>query len=299
MGGALRVVGTSHLEVSHCILRRNLAERGGAVAVHYGAAPLLINNLFHDNHALLRASGLYASYSYPRLVHCTFTANTTAAPGAFYHTGCVDHVHAKPLHIGGIYWGNDTSYYDDLQIREAKPFYTAFCDVGLLAGGTGCVDLDPRFDLFGPAPFALQADSPLIDAAQAAAAAPWLPDLDLAGGPRIAGQAPDMGAYELATTTAAPPEPVPDLVLRCAPNPFNPRTVISWNQPQSGSVTLDIHDAKGHRLRTLVAGQLAAGHQEFAWDGRDAAGRSLPAGLYLVRLRGTAGTAQVKILLIM
>ena len=43
----------------------------------------------------------------------------------------------------------------------------------------------------------------------------------------------------------------------------------------------------GRRVTRLVDGQLPAGHHTTTWDGRDAAGTRVAAGVYLYRL--TAG----------
>ncbi len=70
------------------------------------------------------------------------------------------------------------------------------------------------------------------------------------------------------------------------PNPFNPRTELRFDLPVPSRVTLSVYDVSGRLVRTLVADeQLEAGSQARAWDGRDDAGRSLPAGAYLYRLR--------------
>jgi flagellar hook assembly protein FlgD len=51
-------------------------------------------------------------------------------------------------------------------------------------------------------------------------------------------------------------------------------------------VTLQVHDVGGRRVRTLTAGEvMAAGHHARPWDGRDDAGETLPAGVYLLQVR--------------
>jgi hypothetical protein len=47
---------------------------------------------------------------------------------------------------------------------------------------------------------------------------------------------------------------------------------------------LDLLDASGRRVASL-GGRFEAGRQQLTWDGRDAAGARLPAGLYFVRMR--------------
>jgi hypothetical protein len=293
LGGAVRVVGGSPLVISHCVLRRNLGERGGAVGVHYGAAPLLVNNLVHDNHALLRGAGLYASNSYPVLVHNTFTANLTAAPEIYLNTGCLDHAHAKSRHLGGIVWGNPTTNYLGQQVRAGKAYYTRYCNIEGWLGGEGCLTDDPLLDDF----FAPRPGSPVIDAGEATVVEPWLPAVDLAGHLRLVGAAPDLGAFELPAGTSAPPPLPVALRLAAAPNPFNPQTVLAWEQQRAGPVQLAVHDARGRRLRVLVAGWVEAGPVQVAWDGRDDRGRRLAAGAYLARLETRAGTACSKLVL--
>ena len=74
--------------------------------------------------------------------------------------------------------------------------------------------------------------------------------------------------------------------LTVAPNPFNPRTVVSFELNQASEVTLDVLDARGRRLRRLLgAAPYAAGVHEVVYDGRDNAGRELSTGVYLLRLQ--------------
>jgi hypothetical protein len=72
------------------------------------------------------------------------------------------------------------------------------------------------------------------------------------------------------------------------PNPFNPETAIRFALPNAETVTLEIYNAVGQLIRTLVEDEtLAAGIHTRRWDGRDQSGRPVPSGLYMVRL--TAG----------
>jgi len=88
----------------------------------------------------------------------------------------------------------------------------------------------------------------------------------------------------LAATGAGDP-PAPLRIAAVGPNPFNPRTVIRFETPRAEHVRLAVHDARGARVRLLHAGVVAAGAHTRVWDGRDAAGRPLPSGPYLIDLR--------------
>jgi hypothetical protein len=69
------------------------------------------------------------------------------------------------------------------------------------------------------------------------------------------------------------------------PNPFNPRTTISFDLPERSRVVLHIYDVAGRLVRTLMNGEeIEAGRRETVWDGRDDVERSVAAGTYLCRL---------------
>ena len=83
-----------------------------------------------------------------------------------------------------------------------------------------------------------------------------------------------------------------------APNPFNPSTTLSYDVPAGGGdVRLDVLDARGRLVRTLVAERRAEGRHEAAWNGRDDAGRRLPSGVYFARLRAAGCREVIKVTL--
>jgi len=85
---------------------------------------------------------------------------------------------------------------------------------------------------------------------------------------------------------------------RAWPNPFNPTTSLRFNLAAAGRVRLGVFDIEGRKVATLVDRNLPAGRHELSWNGRDEAGRSLPSGLYLVRLETDRESFQRKITLI-
>jgi hypothetical protein len=284
-GGALRIVGTDKVRLDHSRLHHNCAQRGGAILVHYGAAPLLVNNLLHDNCGLERAGAIFASYAYPRLVHNTLAGNRVVNESIFVNTGCVDHYHSKPVYVGNVVHGNATNHYESTQVLEPKAYYSRYNLIGGFAGGEGHVDGDPLFVLAEPEPYALDAASPCRDAGSAAAAGAWLPWRDLAGTSRRQGPAPDLGAFECTDPTGVAMGPVAaGAPLRAWPNPANPRLTLTFTVPRTGPVVLDIVDPAGRLVRRLAAAGMPAGPHSLTWDGRDGRGRAVAAGTYLARL---------------
>ena len=89
------------------------------------------------------------------------------------------------------------------------------------------------------------------------------------------------------------------LALKGAPNPFNPRTVISYTLPEAAAVKLAVYDAAGKRVRMLDPGTLqSAGRRETAWDGTGDGGRALPAGMYVVAVEAAGLREMVKVTLV-
>jgi hypothetical protein len=81
------------------------------------------------------------------------------------------------------------------------------------------------------------------------------------------------------------------------PSPFRTKTVVLLDVPSPTRGRLLVCDARGRSVRTLAEGELPAGHSERVWDGRDAEGHSVPAGVYFVHLdaSGVTGAKTIKI----
>lgn len=68
-------------------------------------------------------------------------------------------------------------------------------------------------------------------------------------------------------------------LLQSYPNPFNPTTVVTYELPSSGYVTLKILDILGRAVATLADGRENAGTHKFVFDGSKFA-----SGIYFARL---------------
>jgi len=77
---------------------------------------------------------------------------------------------------------------------------------------------------------------------------------------------------------------VPCALYQNHPNPFNPRTVITYTIGNAGRIRLSIHDAAGRFVRVLADERRAAGTYREVWDGTDGSGRNVVSGVYFYRL---------------
>jgi hypothetical protein len=93
------------------------------------------------------------------------------------------------------------------------------------------------------------------------------------------------------TGEVAPVLPLQTVLHANSPNPFNPRTTISFELATGGRVRLLVYGVDGRLVRTLAAEDLPAGRHDRTWNGTDDTGRRVASGTYLLRLE-TAGGAQ-------
>ena len=82
------------------------------------------------------------------------------------------------------------------------------------------------------------------------------------------------------------------------PNPFNPRITISFTVGIADQVDLNIYDLGGRLIKRLAGQDFEAGQHTRQWDGRDAKGSLMPAGVYLVRIQSGSTTDAKKIILV-
>ncbi len=69
------------------------------------------------------------------------------------------------------------------------------------------------------------------------------------------------------------------------PNPFNPKTRIDYTLPTRERLLLRIYDLRGQLVRTLVDEPVDAGPGHVFWEGTDADGRAVAAGVYFCEAR--------------
>jgi hypothetical protein len=55
--------------------------------------------------------------------------------------------------------------------------------------------------------------------------------------------------------------------------------------PVGNQVVADVHDSRGRRVRSLLAGPLNRGQHVIVWDGRTTGGDPAPPGVYFLNLR--------------
>ena len=77
------------------------------------------------------------------------------------------------------------------------------------------------------------------------------------------------------------------------PNPFNPSTIINYQLPQAGKVTIKIYDIIGNEVSTLAHGIKAAGSYSVTFNASN-----LASGIYIYELKSNEFVSRNKMMLI-
>ena len=88
------------------------------------------------------------------------------------------------------------------------------------------------------------------------------------------------------------------LRLSISPNPSNATATIEYFMPSAGRLRIELYDARGGLVRTLVNDAAPAGPGRIAWNGRSDGGRPVASGLYFCRMTALGDARTEKILLI-
>jgi uncharacterized lipoprotein YddW (UPF0748 family) len=96
-------------------------------------------------------------------------------------------------------------------------------------------------------------------------------------------------------TGVEPPSDVPSTfgLYQNYPNPFNPATMIGYQLPAPGHVTIIVYDLLGQEFERLVDEVQAAGRHSVPWDGSNRA-----SGVYLVRMNSATFVSTKRMILL-
>jgi PKD repeat protein len=94
--------------------------------------------------------------------------------------------------------------------------------------------------------------------------------------------------------------PVPEMfnLYQNFPNPFNNKTVIKYDLPNSEKVQLSIFDIRGNLINTLINREIPAGFHRFEWNGMNEFGNPVSTGVYFIRFETQSYSQSRKMLLL-
>ena len=317
-GGAIEASFGSSPIITDCVFENNSARWGGAVSVRMGGMVTLLSSLmvansaggdlgyggaiFADNSSVVgvgdvvmsgnqaRFGGAVACFanSMVNLAHVTVTDNSASVLG-----GGMLIIDASPYISNSIF-----AFNDGIGIGvtgDSTPVITCSDIYGNTRGDwsitlTEITDMeincseDPQFcsrDPYAEDGLHLLQGSPLLETLSGCAVP---------------------GAYQRPCGATLSPELPPARPsvgnVVASPNPFNPRTNISFRLSQSQEVQVSVYGLRGELIRTLNTGSLSAGAHTLSWQGLDQAGRTVGSGVYFAVIRGELDTHTLKLTLL-
>lgn len=111
----------------------------------------------------------------------------------------------------------------------------------------------------------------------------WLEVSDLDGSDSYYG--PIYLLYEGGNNQQSPDIPKITELESPYPNPFHPSTTLRYGLAKTDPVKITIYNGRGQMVRSIDEGKKSAGHYNLAWNGDDDRGRSLPTGVYCIRMQ--------------
>ena len=66
------------------------------------------------------------------------------------------------------------------------------------------------------------------------------------------------------------------------PNPFNPTTSIDVQIAQKSKLLVQVFDAKGRLVNTLINNNIDVGYYHVMWNGKDSKGYDMSTGVYFI-----------------
>jgi len=86
--------------------------------------------------------------------------------------------------------------------------------------------------------------------------------------------------------------------VKCFPNPTRNSTLIRFTLPKKAEISINIYDATGRKVSTLVKGEFEGGIHNVMWNRKNNQDVSVPQGVYFIRLKSEGMEAKEKLILI-
>ncbi|MDD2563485.1 MAG: choice-of-anchor Q domain-containing protein [Salinivirgaceae bacterium] len=204
MGGACTFEGIAPSCI-HNTFESNFSALGGALGVL--RAPIggnIINNLFNNNSVTFFGGAVTLLASSP-----SFVNNTVINGKSMYGGGIYFNEGSASMILNCIFWNNraEAGYSHQVFVFDAlstPKFMNGIYEGGVADFGGGeypgvyldCNEEEPLFVETGENPFALLQNSPGVDGGLSDMTGFMMPEVDLAGNPRISNARIDMGAFE-------------------------------------------------------------------------------------------------------
>ncbi len=285
-------------EISHNLFSNNYGGLGGGFGIlRSNPSRVVSNNLVTSNEALFYGGGIACIRSNTVFTNNTIVNNLSMSGGGFYCNDSAVPTLYNTILVSNEGLGHEVYIWD---VRSAPSFY--YCNVedgtaafegsgaheGYLGTFENNLDTVPMFRGTGDFPFALQAESPCIDAGTPDTLGLLIPATDLEGRNRIYNGRIDIGAYEWNPGEGIAPSQAKSADINACPNPAKDEVTFVINTPVTQRGDLRIISIQGIVIHEETGIRLFPGNNRIIWDLTDDSGRRVRPGLYFCRIAGSS-----------
>lgn len=221
------------------------------------------------------------------MTDCTVTLDSTRAGQGTPGIGIVGTATVRNSIVGGF----RPATLPAIVVASGGSVTVSYCDVSGGWTGTGNLNVDPKFCDARHGVFTLQASSPCIGAGEGGTTIGALDTGCAIGAPQGADGASDV-------TGIGASAPMPDrLGLRVDGVVAHGAVSLRMDLPATGTVDLEVFNATGKRVATLMREARGPGSYAVRWDAAETGARPAAAGLYLIRLRQGSEERRARVVL--
>ena len=98
--------------------------------------------------------------------------------------------------------------------------------------------------------------------------------------------------------SAAPAIPANNQLTSVYPNPFNPRTTVTFSIDSQQVLEISVFDLSGKRIAVLADELFQMGIHSLEWGGKDWQGNAVASGTYLVQMKADGRVTSEKMMLV-
>lgn len=286
-GGGIYLLGCEDIVISNNIITDNESSVGGGVYAA-GSDIFVCNNLISGNLSTSLGGGIYCGHCDALLVNNTICNNQAVYDSQYGKGGGVAFNYTDPSIYNTILFANTAAESgDQVYLDPCSDPNFFYCDIegGIEDFGLNDtvsydgiyennIDIDPHFLYTSNHPYALDFNSPCINAGNPDTTGLLIPEFDLAGLDRVVQGIIDIGAYENQSHVSIPKIEMIEAVS-AYPNPTDGKVIISFPEQEFDTAEVRVEDLRGNNVLQEV---LFGNYQELDFP-------SFKAGVYIMRIR--------------
>jgi len=235
-GGGIKCFNSNPI-LQNIFIANNFAEDDGGGIYFYFSNPTIKNAIISGNSADDQGGGIFSYNSNPSIYNSTISGNAAGNDG-----GGIKCYESNIELFNSIFWENSSQEISFKEVGAPNSIGISYSDIqggeaGIVTNGNGTINWlegnineDPHFEGSGDHPYMLSNESPCVNAGTPDTTGLNLPELDLAGNPRIYGDRIDIGVYENQEVVVATKESIHQILstdVEIYPNPTKNNIFIS------------------------------------------------------------------------